>query len=138
MLNLSIAGRVGKDAELRVAGNSKSDVLNFSVAVSGYDFKERAKTTTWVRVAVWGKRGEQLLSLITKGSSVACSGEMSLREYNGKTYIELKAQDVTLLGSPPGERDEEPAPRQEKRSPARQAPKAAPSNDFPEDDDIPF
>lgn len=135
MLNLSIAGRVGKDAELRAAGNS--DVLNFSVAVSGYDFKERAKTTTWVRVAVWGKRGEQLESLITKGSSVACSGEMSLREYNGKTYIELKAQDVTLLGGPPAERDEEPAPRQREQRRAA-PPKAAPSNDFPEDDDIPF
>ncbi len=102
MLVLSIAGNVGKDAESRVAGSSV--VCNFSVAVSGFDFRKKEKTTTWVRVAVWGKRGEQLAKLITKGSKVAVSGEMTLSEYQGKTTVELKAQDVTLLGAG-GQRD---------------------------------
>ncbi len=95
-MNLSIAGNVGKDPETRAAG--QTTVTNFSVAVSGWDGKKKEKTTAWFRVAVWGKRGEQLANVITKGSKVAVSGEMSFSEYNGKQTVELKAQDVTLLG----------------------------------------
>ena len=77
---------------------SGSAVCNFSVAVSGYDFKAKGKITTWVRVAIWGKRGQTLVKFLTKGSKVALTGEMVLRDYNGKTSVEVKAQDVTLLG----------------------------------------
>ncbi len=99
MMNLSIGGTLGKDAELRQAGSS--EVVNFSVAVSGYDFKAKQKTTTWIRVAVWGKRASQLAPMLTKGSKVAVSGELSVTEYQGKTQLEVRAQDVTLLGGKP-------------------------------------
>jgi single-stranded DNA-binding protein len=59
--------------------------------------------------------------MLTKGSKVAVSGEMSLREFQGKTNVELKAQDVTLLGGRPEQASERPA-------------KAVAQND----DDIPF
>ncbi len=121
MLQLTIAGTLGKDAEVRTVGQSV--VCNFSVAVSGYDFKAKAKTTQWVRVAIWGKRGEQLGRLLTKGNKVALTGEMTLNEYNGKTSIEVKAQDVTLLGG---------APRQERPSPDEGF------DPVTGDDDIPF
>ena len=98
-MNLSIAGNVGRDAEVRSAGAGQ--VCNFSVAVNGYDFKARKKTTTWIRVAVWGKRAEKLGELITKGSKVACSGQLEIGEYNGKAQYTLTAQDVTILS--PGE-----------------------------------
>lgn len=127
MLNLSIAGNVGKDAETRQTAGS-STVTSFSVAVSGYDFKAKAKMTTWVRVAVWGKRGEQLATMVTKGSRVAVSGELSLSEYQGKTTLELKAQDVTLLG--------QGGQQQSRTQGAAPAPAASAGDEF--DDDIPF
>lgn len=105
MLQLSIAGSLGRDAELRAAGQSQ--VCSFSVGVSTYDRAAKQKATVWVRVSVWGRRGEQLAPMLTKGGRVACSGEMSLRTYVDKagatvTSVELTAQDVTLLGG--GER----------------------------------
>ncbi len=96
-MTLAIAGNVGRDAETRTAGAGQ--VCNFSVAVNGYDFRARKKTTTWIRVAVWGKRAEKLGELITKGSKVACSGQLEIGEYNGKAQYTLTAQDVTILSS---------------------------------------
>lgn len=96
MQNISIGGNVGKDAEVRSAGSSQ--VCNFSVAVSGYDRRAKQKTTTWYRVAVWGKRAEQLAGLITKGAKVCVSGPLEVGEYQGKVQLTVEAQDVTLLG----------------------------------------
>ena len=125
MMNLSIAGTLGRDAETRQAAQSL--VTNFSVAVSGYDHRDKQKITTWVRVAIWGKRGEQLASMLTKGTKVAVSGEMTLSDYNGKTSIGLKAQDVTLLGGKPKEARED-----------RSAADNRVDSSGLDDDDIPF
>ena len=100
MLQLSIAGTLGRDAELREAGSSQ--VLYFSVAVSGWDRRKKEKLTTWVKVSVRGQRGEQLRSMLTKGKRVACSGSLEFGSYekDGETVrtVEITAQDVTLLG----------------------------------------
>lgn len=142
---LSFGGKVGKDPELRNAGNST--VLNFSVAVNGYDRSARQKTTTWIRVAVWGKRGEQLGELVRKGESVSVTGAFSTREYNGKTYLEVTAQDVTLLGGGSRESeggddyDDAPPARQQQRQQQRSAsqPRTSTSRKpTDDDDDIPF
>ncbi len=98
MFNAVIAGNIGKDAEIRPVGSSQ--VSNFNVAVEQRVKGE--KTTTWVRCALWGKRAEVLTQYLTKGSKVAVSGTLTTREYEGKTYIEIEASDVTLLGG--GER----------------------------------
>jgi single-strand DNA-binding protein len=138
MLQLSIAGSLGRDAELRTAGQSQ--VCSFSVGVSIYDRAAKQKATVWVRVSVWGRRGEQLAPMLSKGGRVACSGEMSLRTYVDKagatvTSVELTAQDVTLLGG--GDRTNSGAPAGGARAPrmAQEEPGRAIEE---EDDDIPF
>ena len=82
MLNASIAGTVGRDAENRVAG--QTNVTGWSVAVEqrGKD----GKVTQWINCSMWGKRGETLSQYIQKGGKMACTGELTTREYNGKTY----------------------------------------------------
>lgn len=94
MLNATIAGNIGKTAETRNAG--QTTVTGFSVAVEqrGKD----GKKTQWVNCSMWGKRGEALAPHITKGGKICASGELTTREYDGKTYLELSVQDVTLLG----------------------------------------
>ena len=107
MKNITIAGGITRDAELRTAGSDK--VLGFSVAVSeGFGDKKR---TLYFDCNLWGKRGETLAQYLTKGSKVAVAGEMSTREHEGKTYLTLKADQVTLLGS--GERREGQQDRQD-------------------------
>jgi len=96
MLNLTIAGNVGKDAEHKTTGNS--ELCSFSVAVNvGYG---ENKTTQWVDVSKWGKGAQGLAGILRKGSRVAVTGELSLREYNGKTYLQCRADNVTILSTP--------------------------------------
>ena len=96
MLALTIGGRLGADPTVGNANGTA--VLNFSVAVDGWDYKAREKTTTWVRGALFGARGEKIAEHLSKGSHVMVSGQGKLSEYKGKQYLELTANEVTLMG----------------------------------------
>ena len=98
MIQLTLIGQLGKDAEVRDAGQSK--VINFSVAVStGYGDK---KTTTWVECAKFGEK-TGVSEYLKKGTKVYVSGEPSLRtwEKDGKNgaALNLRVQEIELLGS---------------------------------------
>lgn len=99
MITASVSGRITKDATIRQAGNS--NVCSFGVAsnkkVKGQD------VTTFVDVSIFGKRGESLCQYLTKGSFVVVYGELSTRDHNGKTYVQLDAQGVEF-GPKPGAR----------------------------------
>lgn len=136
MLNLSFAGTLGADAETRAAG--QNTVTEFRVAVNGYDRKAKAKTTTWLKVNVWGQRGEQLAGMVAKGSKVAGSGQFEVQTYTNrdgetKTSFVVSAQDLTLMSF---KADSDGAPAPAARSVAKKP--AAPAQDFPDDDEIPF
>lgn len=95
MLQLSIAGRCGQDAEYKQTQGG-SEFCSFTVAAD-VGFGD-AKQTVWVDVTRWGKGAKGLSDCLLKGQPVAVTGEMSLREHNGKTYIQCRADRVTLLG----------------------------------------
>ena len=118
MKSITIAGNIGKDAQTRQAGSDK--VTSFSVAVEHRAGRE--KTTMWFDVSIWGQRGEALSQYLTKGARVAVSGDFSTRDHDGKTYLQVRADQVTLMGG--GE-------RQETRQEQRPAPAIS-------DDEIPF
>ena len=124
MLNAVIAGNIGKSAETRNAG--QSTVTSFAVAVEqrGRD----GKKTQWVNCSLWGQRGEKLANYLTKGTRVCVSGELTTREHNGKTYLEINASDVTLMGGGERREDNYQAPQQTAQRSEQQ--------DF--DDAIPF
>ena len=96
MLQLSLAGRAGRDAEHRQTQGG-DDLCNFTVAAD-VGFGDR-KQTIWVDVTRWGKGAKRLADCIRKGDPVAVTGEMSTRDHDGKTYIQCRADRVTLLGS---------------------------------------
>lgn len=127
MQNITIAGRLGRDAELRET--QSGPVCGFTVAV---DYRNgREKATNWWRVSLWGKRGEALAQYLTKGVSVTVVGEFSLGEYDGKPQLNIRANEISLQGgrsdSGQGERPSQ------RRDPERTT---APADDL--DDDIPF
>jgi single-strand DNA-binding protein len=94
MKNLTIAGRLTKNAETRDVGSDR--VTSFSVAVDDRQGKE--KGTLFFDASLWGKRGDSLAPHLTKGSSVTVSGDLGTREHNGKTYLTIRVGDVTLQG----------------------------------------
>ena len=105
MIHATIIGRLGRDAE-----PVKSDAggCSFSVACDqGFGEKKR---TNWVRVTVWGKRGVTLQPMLAKGARVAVRGGLETREHEGKTYLELRADEVELLSERSERPTERPAP----------------------------
>lgn len=127
MKTITVAGNVGKDAVVRTTQQGDK-VTSWSVAVEERNGQE--KRTIWFDCSLWGKRGETLAQYLTKGSKVAVAGELSTREYDGKTYLTVRADQVTLLGG--GERGDD-SPRREER---KRETAGAGRSDI--DDSIPF
>lgn len=95
MLKVIIAGRLGRDAQHKQTQGG-TDLCSFSVAADvGYG---ENKQTYWVDVTKWGKGAEGLARILRKGSSVTVIGELSTREHDGKTYLQCRADDVTIQG----------------------------------------
>ena len=94
MIHVTLAGRLGKNAELRQAG--QSNVLSFNVA-GDTGFGAR-KQSHWFECSLWGKRGEAMQQYLNKGQEVVVIGEFSEREYNGKQYKEINVLDIKLMG----------------------------------------
>ena len=123
MKSITIAGRLTRDAELRrtQAGDA---VVGFSVAVDDRSGKE--KRTLFFDCSMWGQRGSAVVGYLKKGNPVTVSGDLSTREHDGKTYLTVRVNELTLQGG--GE------PR------AQEQPYTEPSGGRPslEHDDIPF
>jgi single-strand DNA-binding protein len=137
MNTFCFTGNLGNQAEQRFTPSGDS-IVNFSVAVKA-GFGEKA-VTTWVRCNLWGKRGESVLPYLNKGQLVGVSGELANREYQDKdgkarTSLEVRVNDLTLLGSKQDRSESNDAHTPEKREQ-----KAAPTNgSFDElESDIPF
>jgi single-strand DNA-binding protein len=132
MIAATVSGNLGKDATLRQAGNT--DVCSFSVAST--DKVKGEKITTWVDATIWGARGVALVQYLTKGTKVAVSGGLSTREHDGKTYLQIRVDQVDLLGG--GDRQQAPAPRREPTAPSGSNVNDGYGDAGGHDDDIPF
>lgn len=130
--NITIVGRLGRDAERKTAGNST--VLEFSVAEDvGFGDK---KVTNWWKCAYWGKPAEGALGdLLVKGTQVVVFGEVTQRKYSSASgdgiSLDIRVNNVQLVGS----KAESPAQAQQ-----RPASPPAQSSYAPQDidDDLPF
>lgn len=128
MLKVIIAGRLGRDAQHKQTQGG-TDLCSFSVAADvGYG---ENKQTYWVDVTKWGKGSEGLARILRKGSSVTVIGELSTREHDGKTYLQCRADDVTIQG---GTGDN----RSERKPDGSQGHAGAFQGDDLDDDSIPF
>lgn len=88
---------------------------------------------------MFGKRGESVLPYLNKGQLVGVSGEMAAREWQDKegqkrTSIEVRVNDLTLLGKSDG------APQPASQPAPQRSAQAAPPSRGGDDlgDDIPF
>lgn len=103
MQQLTLAGTVGRDAELRRTNNGDA-VLNFSLAIdNGKDKDGNKRDATWFDCSLWGKRAEALQSYVLKGGKLTVTGRPSAREHNGKVYLGCNVQELTFMGG--GNRD---------------------------------
>ena len=98
MINLTIAGNVGRNAELRRTGNG-DEVLGFSLAVdNGKDKNGNKRDTTWVKCSIWGKRASSLENYVRKGTKLVLTGRPGVDVYEGKGSLTLSVQELTFMG----------------------------------------
>lgn len=96
---ITIAGNLGKDAELRHTQNGDA-VASFSVA----DNQGKDKPVVWWRCSLWGKRADALSPYLLKGTSVTVSGSATERKWTDRdgqerVTMEIRVNDVKLQGS---------------------------------------
>jgi single-strand DNA-binding protein len=131
MNSITVAGQLGKDAELRHLPNG-DPVANFSIA----DSQGKDKMAIWWNCQLFGKRAESLSQYLLKGQAVTITGSVSQRKYtdkNGQERIstDVRVNEVALQG---GRREAIEQPQQ-----PQQAPKPSNPGGFENmDDDIPF
>ena len=135
-MNIGIfAGRVGNDAVIRHTQAGKA-VLGFSVAVDVY-VGGGEKETLWVDCSMWGERGQKVAEYVTKGTSVAVQGRVSLDSYEGKPKLRLDVQELTLQGSKAEGGERKASGGTPSRTRNAPQPETRGDDPFP-DDDIPF
>jgi single-strand DNA-binding protein len=122
---LTVAGQLGKDAEVRYTQGG-DPVANFSVA----DQQGKDRETVWWNCQLYGKRAESLSKYLVKGQAVTITGNITTNKYTDKNGIErigynIRVNDIALQG---GKKEGESTP-----------PKAAPqAKEFEDDSSIPF
>lgn len=138
MNNWNFTGNLGNDCEQKYLPNGDA-IVSFSVGVkAGYGDKA---STTWARCAMFGKRGEAVAPYLLKGQLVGVSGELTNREYtdkdgNKRTSLDVRVNDLTLLGKRDGAPQErsQPAPQRQQPAPAKAAAEGGGDWDL----DVPF
>lgn len=90
-----LAGKiVGRDAEHKSVG--ADGLVKFSVADNKKIKGEWV--TTFFEVTVWGKRGETLLPMLKKGTSVTVIGELQVPVVKGeKCYLSIRCNEVHVV-----------------------------------------
>ena len=133
-MNLHIIfGRLGKDPEA-MKGNTPG--CRFSVATSeSYKDKatgERKERVEWHNVQAWGVTATFVLKNMKKGMQCLIEGKVTHNEYNGKTYVNTVAHQITSVWLP---RDQQ-GQGQPAADPITEA--DGTNRAAAEDDDIPF
>lgn len=132
---VQIIGHLGADPEQRYMPSGKA-VVNLRVATSetwkDRESGDKKEKTEWHSIVAFDKLAEIMSEYLRKGSQVYIEGKLQTRKWQDKEgkdrySTEIIAQQMQMLGSKPqGER------------PARQESPAAPADDEPFSDSIPF
>jgi single-strand DNA-binding protein len=103
-----LLGNLGADPELRMT-NGGQPVLKLRLATSETFLdrdKQKQERTEWHNVVIWGKRGEALSRILTKGSRLFVEGGLRTTSYEKdgvKLYrTEIIASNVLLQGGGAG------------------------------------
>lgn len=102
--NVTIAGRLTKDVELRYTGNGTA-VGSFTLAVDR-PFKNASgeKETDFINCVIWRKSAETLSGYTKKGSAIGVTGRIQVRNYENsegkRVYVtEVVAENFSFLES---------------------------------------
>ena len=143
---VTLMGRVGKDAEVRMAGQNK--VATFSLCTGG-KFKTQdgreIDDTAWHNIVAWRNLSELAEKYIRKGSPILVIGRLTYRKYTGndgveRNVTEIIADKIELCGARDSAPAQSPAPAPSQPTYQNNygtTPMPGPGDDDPSDD-LPF
>lgn len=99
MKSILIIGNLGSNAQRRNTSDGR-EIMTFSVAVN-----DKNNTTTWFN-CVANLRPAQF-DYLTKGQSVAVTGDLSVRMYNGNPDLTINVDRIELCGKKTDENQQE-------------------------------
>ncbi len=145
MNKVFLIGNLTRDPELTETSSGVS-VCHFSIAVNrSYQSNNGERETDFFNCTAWRGLADTVSRYVRKGSKVAVSGSVQIRNYednqgNRRTAVDIIAQDVEFLTTRTGGGDEfydtPAAPAGDRpAAPARKKPQL---ESFDDDGDIPF
>lgn len=100
--SFTFTGRLSKDAQFKQLPSGKS-ILELNVA-NNIGYGDYAKTN-WLKVKMWGERGANIAPILTKGSLVGGSGELTTEEWTSNqdntkhTDLVVTVTNIQILSS---------------------------------------
>lgn len=99
---ITLVGRCGRDAEVKMTGTGK-EIVSVNVAVGSGDKSQWFKVNAWEKTGSWLKDAK-------KGDQVYASGTLEIRQYEKKTggtatEVLVTAQQVRVFKSTPKSND---------------------------------
>lgn len=138
---VTLIGNLGADPEVRFTQGGQA-VCNLRMACTETYLdkdKERQERTEWVRVVIWGPRGEAMGKLLAKGSRICVEGRLQTTTYDKdgeKRYsTDVVSTNIVLLdGKRPEKHDDADDDGREAPREGRSAPRGG-ARDRPRDED---
>lgn len=91
---VTLVGNIGQDPVLR-DGRDDTKFATASLAVNRG--KGENRTTQWFDLTVNGKLGETFVEIVGKGDPVFVTGELTVREKDGKTYLGVRVDNYRMM-----------------------------------------
>lgn len=144
MNKVFLIGNLTRDPELSETSGGVS-VCHFSIAVNRtYSSSDGERQTDFFNVTAWRGLADNVARFMKKGSKVAVSGSIQIRNYEDnqgmkRTAVDVIAQDVEFLTAKGAGDDFYDAPQTSSRGNANAPAKKKPTlQSFDDDGDIPF
>lgn len=94
--NVTLIGRLTKDADLRYTSNGTA-TANITLAVDrGFKNQEGKKETDFINCVVWRKPAETLANFTKKGSMISVRGRIQTRNYDNKEGTKIYVTEVVV------------------------------------------
>lgn len=142
-----LLGNLGADPELKVTQGGQS-ILRLRIATSETYLdknNQRQERTEWHSVSVWGKRGEALAKILSKGSRIYIEGGLRTSSYEKdgeKRYkTEINAMNIILCDGRSGDTSQHASKSAPSERRKQQSSNGRGADDFADDyieEEIPF
>lgn len=138
MNSVNLVGRITRDPEIRLAG--QSNVCSFSIAVDrGYKDNQGQNITDFINCIAWGNQANYIGQYVKKGNMLSITGSIQTRTYTDKDNKQRVITEVYV------DKVSNLSPREQTQTVSNtsqpQQPKPQPTQSFNvpvEDGDLPF